>query len=105
MADFDIREVVSSTAVNDKDQGALLTVALAFCTSCSFVFLIVRIIIRQPLSIFFGRDDAAATLATVGLVQSMVTLHAVSRGLGKRDEDLLEGEIIRVNQASRKSHK
>ncbi|KAK5724370.1 hypothetical protein LTR15_004415 [Elasticomyces elasticus] len=100
MADFTIREVVSSTAVNDKDQGALLTVALAFCTSCSFVFLIVRLIIRQPLSVLFGRDDAAAAFATlIGLVQSMVTLHAVSRGLGRRDEDLLEGEITEVNQS------
>jgi len=65
MADLFPREVVESTVVNDTNHGAILTVVVALCICCSFIFLSVRLLIRRPWKALFGKDDALVAVSTV----------------------------------------
>lgn len=114
-----LRDVVPSDIVSDKDQGAVLTVAAAFCATNSLLFFCVRLLIRWPWKVLIGRDDLATTAATVsagnelyvaafiyadggrqafGVIQLIVTLQAVSQGLGRVRDDLSDGAVTSVQQ-------
>lgn len=69
MASANRRSVVISSTVNERDQGAVLTVAIGLAISYSFIFLIVRGIIRRPLRSLLGWDDATIGVVTVGCVK------------------------------------
>lgn len=60
-------DVVASTAVNEQNQGAILTVTVGLCTTCVLVFFLARLLIRWPWRHLFGKDDTAIAVATVVL--------------------------------------
>ena len=57
--------VVPSTVVNDKDCGALVTIATAFCITLSLLILGTRMLSRWPWGTLFGYDDLVASFASV----------------------------------------
>ena len=73
MATLGPREVVTSTVVNDRNQGAILTVTVALSITCAFLFLAIRLLIRRPWRSLFGKDDTTITIATVREIQGPVS--------------------------------
>lgn len=57
--------VVPSDVVNEDDQGAILTIALALGIMLMMLFLGTRLLIRWPWTQLLGRDDTAVAVATV----------------------------------------
>lgn len=57
----------TSTAINDRDHGALVKVTAGFCTALSLLALVARLQIRWPWRNLFGKDDVVAVVASVSL--------------------------------------
>ncbi|KAF2724293.1 hypothetical protein K431DRAFT_282143 [Polychaeton citri CBS 116435] len=83
-----------STVVTDRDHGGLVTITAAFCLAMTWVFFFIRMLIRWPWHGLFGKDDVAATIASLlALVQTVVVLVAVTVGFGKNSEDISSGSL------------
>ncbi len=59
------RGVHPSDAVNDRDHGKLVSVAVAFCTTLSLLLFCARLLARWPWRSLFGKDDAVTAAASV----------------------------------------
>ena len=59
--------LTNSNAVTDSDHGAVVRVAAGFCAAVMLFFLSARLFVRWPWRNLFGKDDAAAIVASVGL--------------------------------------
>lgn len=107
----------TSTAINDRDHGALVKVTAGFCTALSLLALVARLQIRWPWRSLFGKDDIVAVVATVSLswtckvspsllilvqafaiTQMVVVVYGVSEGFGKNVEDLSSATIESVGK-------
>lgn len=105
-----------STAINDRDHGALVKVIAAFCAAMYLLALVARLQIRWPWRSLFGNDDIVAAVATVkfddaekwkvlltiakafAVVQMIVVLSGVSKGFGKFPEDLSSAAIDAIKK-------
>jgi hypothetical protein len=54
-----------STVVNERNHGAIVTIAAALCLTCSLIFFIARYIVRWPWRQLVGKDDVAAGASQV----------------------------------------
>lgn len=121
---FSPRDAVYSHVVNDRQHGALLRIAAAYCTTCTLLFLLARLWIRWPWHSLFGKDDVVAVVATVcqfplltgsnttetenrssvgqliSIIQVIVTVAAVYAGLGRMQADMSSATFSRAASVS-----
>ena len=81
--------VVPSDLVNDRDHGALVTVAAALCIVFSLLCFVARLVVRWPWKNLFGRDDAVTGAALVCVKPSVSQSHLLLTEI----EVLLDGAV------------
>jgi hypothetical protein len=91
-----------STAVTPIDHGQIIVLVAWLCFTAGILLSLARVYIRWPLNALAGKDDAAYTVSTLfAIVQTAITINAVSKGLGRTE---LELEEVQVVDAAKVSH-
>jgi hypothetical protein len=91
----------SSTAVTPTDHGQIIVLVAWLCFTAGVLLSLVRVYIRWPLNALAGKDDAAyAVSALCAIVQTAITINAVSKGLGRTEAELEEVQMIDAAKVS-----
>jgi hypothetical protein len=90
-----------STAVTPTDHGQIIVLVAWLCFTAGILLSLVRVYIRWPLNALAGKDDAAyAVSALVAIIQTAITIDAVSKGLGRTDLELEERQVVDAAKVS-----
>jgi hypothetical protein len=90
-----------SAAVTPTDHGQIIVLVAWLCFTAGILLSLVRVYIRWPLNALAGKDDAAyAASALVAIIQTAITIDAVSKGLGRTDLELEEGQVVDAAKVS-----
>jgi hypothetical protein len=94
-----------STAVTPTDHGQIIALVGWLCFTAGVLLSLVRIYIRWPLNMLAGKDDITyAISALFAIVQTAITINAVSKGLGRTESELEEDEVISAAKVSHSSN-
>ena len=97
-----------STAVTATDHGQIIAVVAWLCFTAGVLLSLVRVYIRWPLNMLAGKDDVTyAVSALFAIVQTAITINAVSKGLGRTHSELEEAQVVdaaKVSQSFSPAH-
>jgi hypothetical protein len=95
-----------STAVTPTDHGQIIALVGWLCFTAGILLSLVRVYIRWPLNMLAGKDDITyAISALFAIVQTAITINAVSKGLGRTESELEGDQAIGAAKVSRASIK
>jgi hypothetical protein len=90
-----------STAVTATDHGQIIALVAWLCFTAGILLSLVRLYIRWPLNRLAGKDDVTyAISALFAIVQTAITIHAVSKGLGRTEFELEGKQVINAAKVS-----
>jgi len=90
-----------STAVTPTDHGQIIALVAWLCFTAGLLLSLVRVYIRWPLNMLAGKDDVTyAISALFAIVQTAITINAVSKGLGRTQYELEEKQVVDAAKVS-----
>lgn len=90
-----------STAVTATDHGQIIALVAWLCFTAGMLLSLVRLYIRWPLNRLAGKDDVTyAVSALFAVLQSAITINAVSKGLGQTESELEKGQVLDAAKVS-----
>ena len=90
-----------STAVTATDHGQIVVLVAWLCFTAGLLLSLVRVYIRWPLNALAGKDDGAyAVSAILAIIQTAVTINAVSNGFGRTESELSDTQVVDAAKVS-----
>jgi hypothetical protein len=90
-----------STAITATDHGQIVVVVAWLCFTAGLLLSLVRVYIRWPLNALAGKDDGAyAVSALLAIVQTAITINAVSNGFGRTESELSGSQVVDAAKVS-----
>jgi hypothetical protein len=90
-----------STAVTATDHGQVIALVAWLCFTAGMLLSLVRLYIRWPLNRLAGKDDVTyAVSALFAIVQTAITINAVSKGLGRAKSELERKQVVDAAKVS-----
>lgn len=90
-----------STAVTATDHGQIVVLIAWLCFTAGILLSLVRVYIRWPLSALAGKDDATyAVSALFAIIQTAITINAVSKGFGRTESELDGTQVVNAAKVS-----
>ena len=90
-----------STAVTATDHGQIVVLVAWLCFTAGLLLSLVRVYIRWPLNALAGKDDAAyAASALLAIIQTAITINAVSNGFGRTESELSDTQVAYAAKVS-----
>ena len=91
-----------STAVTATDHGQIVVLVAWLCFTAGILLSLVRVYIRWPLNALAGKDDATyAVSAILAIIQTAITIDAVSNGFGRTESELDGTQAVDAAKVSR----
>ena len=91
-----------STAVTATDHGQIVVLVAWLCFTAGLLLSLVRVYIRWPLNALAGKDDCAyAVSAILAIIQTAITINAVSNGFGRTESELSETQVVDAAKVGR----
>jgi len=91
-----------STAVTATDHGQIVVLVAWLCFTAGLLLSLVRVYIRWPLNALAGKDDGAyAVSAILAIIQTAITINAVSNGFGRTESELNDTRVVNVAKVGR----
>ena len=92
-----------STAVTATDHGQIVVLVAWLCFTAGLLLSLVRVYIRWPLNALAGKDDGAyAVSAIFAIIQTAITINAVSNGFGRTESELSDTQVVDAAKVSRR---
>ena len=90
-----------STAVTATDHGQIVVLVAWLCFTAGLLLSLVRVYIRWPLNALAGKDDGAyAVSAILAIIQTAITINAVSNGFGRTESELSDTQVAYAAKVS-----
>jgi hypothetical protein len=90
-----------STAVTATDHGQIVVLVAWLCFTAGLLLSLVRVYIRWPLNALAGKDDGAyAVSAILAIIQTAITINAVSNGFGRTESELSDTQVVDAAKVS-----
>jgi hypothetical protein len=90
-----------STAVTATDHGQIIALVAWLCFTAGILLSLVRLYIRWPLNRLAGKDDVTYAVSVLfAIVQTAITINAVSKGLGRTESELEGKQVIDAAKVS-----
>jgi hypothetical protein len=90
-----------STAVTATDHGQIIALVAWLCFTAGILLSLVRLYIRWPLNRLAGKDDVTYAVSVLfAIVQTAITISAVSKGLGRTESELEGKQVIDAAKVS-----